>query len=806
MDIVFPEYKLPLSQIAFNKPPEDVSEKEKFANNGEWFMLMSRWTAWNFCNPFQARFTNPIKGSNGVVNDGILGRWREEMQRNWNYYYGIQENDTYAYTEQIDQNNTIQAVYVPDQKIRQLVDHGCGISRKMIDPIPKSFSATILSESFLKEHNDLKRKLEIKKALSKLITEESGVTFAPGGIEDVDEETDIEEAMQEFLEDQTIDFVRTAQGLYYNNDLRSKLEQSALHELVNNVSTFYVDVDENDQTNIEFWTSDTAIVDTRATDDFLKSATLSGGTSWHTAADIINKWGKWLTEDQQEFITRMSEKTYKNWSECYSYYNRGWGDPASMINWCENGKVSITTVFWIGRKDIPYRKKDTKFGSKLQWIDNTKDYAVMENGKVKYDEQGKIITQKGEDIRGDGSGWFVHKCRVIGNCIPVDYGYTKVQVRSQGKKQKPLLPTCQYVYRMNQGYARSLVSRLRHFAEERGMLKLKIQELVGADLGNVYVLWANKLALTDQSIEHIYKDFRSMRMTLINTDGEDVEDKAGLTAEALNFSLSQSVMAYIQLVRECAQEMQEIVNMPAVSLGTQLDTIGKGVQQSTIQQASLGQLSLYSGLAEHWRQTIQLALNMQKTIRAGKSDMVRAGDNESYLVNISQKLKWEEIGLAIDFVDPNDEVKKKVFMDGLFAYGQQGGTLESAEALNNIMKLLNFNSTIEAEAHLDAFVEKKKKENIQNQQTQMQGETQQQMAMIEAQKSFEVRMKEMELIIKSSDTRYVADVNSLTKVVASLEKSNDTILALLMKQQAEVAPITPLQAEISVQGQSAPAQ
>lgn len=795
----FGTYELPMSQLTFNKPAEDISEKEKFAEKGEWFARMARWTMWNFYNPFESQFYNPIKNDTTVY-----GRWSNEMLENFAYYYGRQQNKTYAYTEQIDQNNTIQAVYIPDQKIRQLVDHAVGISRKMIDPIPKSFSATILSENFLKEHNDLRRKLEIKKALASLINDQAGVTFAPNGIDEVDEDTDIDSVMEEFMENQTIDFVRTAQGLYYNNSLNTKLEQSALHELVGNVSTFLVDVDENNETKIEFYPCYNSIVDTRATDDYLNTAMCSGGVKWLTAAEITDKYGKWLDEDQRNFINRLSEKTYKNWQECYNFYNRGFGEPSSMINWCENGKVSVATVYWIGKKDIPYRVKDTKFGSKLQWIDSSKDYAVMEGGKPKYDEKGKIVTQKGEDIRGEGSGWFVHKCTLIGNCIAVDYGYTKVQVRPQGKKQKPLLPTVQFVHRMTMGYARSLVSRLRQFAEERGMLKLKIQELVGKDLGMVYLFWAHKMALTDQSTENIYKDFRSMNFSLINTNGEDNGEQSGkITAEALNLSLQSSVMSYIQLVRECAIEMEGIVNMPAIALGQQTDVVGKGVQSTTINQASLGQLSLYSGLAEHWRQLIQYALNVEKTVNAGKEKMVRTGANEAYLVNIAKNLKWEEIGLQIEFGNPNDEIIKKTLLDGLFAFNQNGGTVEAAEALLTTVKLMNFNSTVEGEEHLENFVEKKKKEAIQNAQAQQQSEIQGQAALQAQIQTFQAQMKEMELLIKSSDTRYVADVASLTKLVTDMEKNNTQMSQLLMQQMAEQPPTTPLEAGIQAQQQPA---
>lgn len=796
MNIAFPEYPLPASPIGtVIKPDEEITESQKFANGGEFFLKMARWITYNYFNPFRPLFYN---------REVVSTRTCDNMIEDFAFYYGLQQNNTYAYAQQIDEKNTIQAVYIPDQKIRQLVDHATGIARKMIDPIPKSFSATILSENFLKEHNDLRKKLEAKKALKNVIDEIPGVTFAPGGIDQMDDQLSIDDAMEEFIEKQTLDFVRAAQGIYYDNSLKTKLEQSALHEFVGNVSTFMVDVDENDKTEIEFFPCYNSIVDTRATDDFLNTALCSGGVKYMSAAEVIDKYGKWLDDDQRKHINAMCRREYSNITECYNYYNSGWGDPASLTWWHPNGKVSVSRAFWIGKKDIRYRIKESKKGRVLQWLEDDKDYTVIENGKWKRNDDGTYVTKKGEEIMGDSSSWFVHMCDVIGNCYPVNYGYHKIQVRAQGKKQKPLLPTVQYCHRMTMGYARSLVSRLRQFAEERGMLKLKIQELVGKDMGMVYLFWAHKMALTDQSMSDIYKDWRSFGASLINTDGEESAGESGkLTAEAINFSLQNTVMAYIQLVRECATEMESIVNMPSVSLGTQQDVIGKGVQQNTINQASLGQLSLYAGLAEHWRQLIQYALNVHKTVNAGKEKMMRTGDNEAYLVNIAKKFKWEEIGLMLEIGDINDEIKKKTLLDGLFAFNQSGGTTEAAEALLTTVKLMNFNSTVEGEEHLEQYVEKKKKETMQQQQAEGQAQTEQQRALIAAEKSFAAKMKEMELLIKSGDTRYVADVSSLTKLVTDLEKSNGQILQLLMKQMSEEPAPTPLQQEVGASEQPA---
>lgn len=795
-----PAYNLPLTPIIYSKPDEEIPESEKWEDDEYFFVRMNRYIVYNFYNPYFNRFYN---------NEVQSQRCSDNMIEAWSYYYGRQNNNTFAHEAQIKQGETIQAVYIPDQKIRQLVDHAVGTCIKIIQPIKDSISAKVLSEDAIKGKEELRKKLETKKALSKLITEESGVSFAPAGIEDIDEETDLDEVMDKFKTEEELQFIKLAQSIYYNQHLDEKYEQSALHELVGNVSQFVVDV-AHDKSYISFTPNYNAIVDTRATDDYLRDALVSGYIEFLSPAEIFAKWGSEISDDDKDFINNMSQCYYSNWLECYNYYNLG----CPNLTWWDNqtGKISVATTYWIGKKDLPHRKKNRKYGNyTYQFIDPVADYHVMDAyGVPLVDDDGKNVTQKGaeklaETYKKDEGIWMVHTSTLIGNRVCVGKGYHPVQIRPQGEKQKPMLPTVQFCHRLNMGYMRSVVSRLIQYAQERANIKLKIQELRGRDIGKTFVLFASKLGLTDQEIPEIYKDLRTLGFTLINDLGEPGgDDKKGMTADMLDFSLAPSITAYIELYKLEGQEMESLVNIPAIALGTQTSTIGKGVQEATISQSTLGQASLYNGLLNHWKQVLSYALNVEKTLKAGKESLIRTGENEAFLLNISKKLKYEEIGIYLQLDDELNELDKTILRQGYQAYLQNGGDPKAAEALYNVMKLINANSIEEGVEQLGDFVSRNKKEAIQLSQAQTQGETQAQMQLIEAQKTFEARMKEMELLIKSDDTRYVADVNSLTKLVTSVEKSNDQIIQLLLKQQSENAPTTPLQAEIATP--AAPAQ
>jgi hypothetical protein len=780
---LLPTFPLPLSAIAFDKPDEEITEAEKFANDGEWFKRMNRWVTLNFFNSNIQRF---------YTSDTSTLRWSDDMINNFAYYYGRQNNQTFSYTETINENDTIQAVYVPDQKIRQIIDPMIGSAIKMIAPIKDSISAKVLSADAIKGKEELKRKLEIKKQLQEMLSQVDGVQFAPGGVDQISEDEDIDDVMKKFKDEEELKLIRTAQGLYYGNDMAKKEEQSAFHTFVNNVSQFEVEV-VNGKTTISFTPCYNTIVDTRATDDFLSDALVSGKVQFLSPAEIFSKWGNELTQEQKDHINRMSQKQYANWLECYNYYNTGFDN---IIWWCQQtGKVSCTTTYWIGKKDLRYRRKETKYGGKkIQYLDDNTDYDITdENGKPLKDENGRHKTMKGSEIKGDASNYFVHQCTVIGNCYAVGYGYHPVQIRPAGQRQKPILPTIQFVHRLTMGYARSIASRLRHYSDEKGRLKLKIQELTGRDMGKVYALFADKMGLSDSETQEIFKDFKTMGFSLFNKSGEAGDESGRLTADVLDFSLQPSITAYIQLCRECDQEMESIASTSAIALGQQTSIVGKGVQENTIAQSSLGQLSLFDGLYEHWTKVLRYALNVEKTLKAGTEEMVQTSPNTAYLIKLNKKLRYEDIGLWIEPSDTLEGEQKKAMYDGLFSLAQNNGSIDATEALLNTLHLVRFNSTAEGINHLEKFLAKKKKEVAIQENIQQTAEMEREAMMIQMQQKFTVELQQMKELHSDYRTETTATMSALSKMHSDIEKSSAQILSALQAMQ----PVSPVENQVA---------
>ena len=788
-DTNLPAYTLPLTAIQYQKPNEDLTEYEKRKDNGFWFTQMARWSCLNFFNGNMPVFYN---GGSSTTNL----RCGDEILENYANYYGRQQNKTFAYTETLNEKETIQAVYVPDQKIRQIVDSMLGNTIKMIQPIKDSISAKLLSEDSIKGRDQLRRKLEIKQAVDKLIGEVNGVKFAPSGVEQIEEGEDIDDIINEFKEKEQLRFIKLGQSIYFRNRLSKKFEDSGFDEIVGNISNFVVEVN-NGQSEIRLYPSYNSIIDTRATDDYLSDAMLGGGVQFLTAAEVFTKWGNELSEDEREHINRMTEKQYSNWLECYNYYNSGCPNLTWWIQ--ETGKVACATVYWIGKKNLPYRKKKTGYGTdKLQFLDDDKMYHVYDDNGKQIMDSGKAVMKKGNDIKTEGI-WAVHQCTLIGNYCSVGKGYHPLQIRSNLNKQKPILPTITFVHRLKMGYYRSVVSRLRHYAEERGRLALKIQELTGRDMGKVHVLFASKLGLAENETQEVFKDFKTMGFTIINDTGEASDVDSKLTADMLDFSLQPTIVSYIQLWKEQAIEMENVASTSQIAMGQQTRTIGKGVQEQSISQSTLGQLSMYDGLKEHWRQVMQYALNCEKMLRAGKTSMIQTSENDAYLLNINKNETYQDLGLYIEESESIEGQERQVLIDGLFALNQHGGSAEAMEGLLATTRMVRINSAREGEEYLEKLIGKKKREDALKVQAQMQGEQQHEAGLVQMNQTFQVGLQQLKEENSNYRAELTATLSAVSKMQASMEATTAQMLALLNKfepqsplaQAQQAAPTTP---------------
>jgi len=113
------------------------------------------------------------------------------------------------------------------------------------------------------------------------------------------------------------------------------------------------------------------------------------------------------------------------------------------------------------------------------------------------------------------------------------------------------------------------------------------------------------------------------------------------------------------------------------ALGLQTDTVGKGVQQQSIQASTLANIPFYDGLMQFWQKKLQYSFELAKQfIKTGSYAMV-VGDREVDILNVTKDTLSKDIGIYFTISDPINEENKKFLRDLLFNYSQSPDVLAS---------------------------------------------------------------------------------------------------------------------------------
>jgi hypothetical protein len=104
----------------------------------------------------------------------------------------------------------------------------------------------------------------------------------------------------------------------------------------------------------------------------------------------------------------------------------------------------------------------------------------------------------------------------------------------------------------------------------------------------------------------------------------------------VDMTLDPNIIRYIDLRNEQKNEMNEIASVSNISLGQNQNTIGKGVQQNTINQNSYGLAPMFYGLMHHFERILQYNVDLQQMIWSFEDSIEESlviGDEGSFLIS-----------------------------------------------------------------------------------------------------------------------------------------------------------------------------
>lgn len=718
---------IPPGVIKYIPPNDYLLEKDK---TNQWYVDQIRWMISQGYNQPRPVFTQGSTYGQGLV---------EETINNWSYIFAEQANDTFAFTQQDFSGNTIPAVFIPGSKISQLFKH---IKGRLISDIQNiEVSAKNLSRDVSSKRSEMLQKLVLKYKVGKLLEEAmpDAVEYNPmgGETEGLESIEDIEKYVTKYQDNYSIICERMAAFLLEFDFLKDKFVSNGVNQLAGGVSAMLTQTVNGRVTNesVPTWK---LIWDNRQDDDFNRDAWFCGVMETRVPyQQVIQQFGKDFTEEEIKEIRALADPQFMQQATAWaSYYN---GVSSTPLWWTNYGTpdmcLSYARVWWIGPKDFRFKQTYDKAGTPRYKKINDDEY---------YSEKGDPKKLKGSDIPGDFVGYDLHTGILIGNKYLVRQGYANNVLRPLNSRERPELPMRIFCSGMALGGNKCMVSELKANQRELDRLALKIQEITNRAFGKVFIINGNKLDVTSTEL---LSDMKIMGIHVSKGSSGEADDPANAQpmVEVVDMTLDPNIIRYVDLKNEQKREMDEIASVSQISLGQQGYTVGKGVQQNTINQNSFGLAPMISGLMQHYQRIIQYNVDLQQllwSLSDSIDEEMIIGDDGSRLLNLIDPKEFgtQLMKVSLKINDPTDDQQK-----------QRIQSVALAAAQNRELSFIDYVEYIEFAKTstqmlkgLKHSIEKKEKQSLQANQMANQQTMQHEAALAEQQALNEAALLQLE--------------------------------------------------------------
>ncbi len=620
--------------ITYEQPEFDVPEKEK---DRKWYTQYVRY----FSTLYNQHHTH--YNTNDIADDAT-DSYLTPIEKGFRlllYFFGKQQNIDYNYITTDLSNNTLQSVWVKGKKVRQLINHLIGNLISQLEN--KEITTNNLSKEVSNQKSRMLEDLFLKHDVQSMRIfeemEEMGIRFNPAGDRKFESREDIERFINLGWKD-NLELISTDTGNYIEekNDSDNMYIQNFIDYAAADYCAVYNYVENGQvkQKRIPFYN---LIWDSINDDPLNKNMKYVGFLERLTPQEIFAKWPELnntsIYGDAKEQIKLIAKGKSDNAYAFFNHYNTG------NIKWWSLDKddlyVTAVTMFWLNPRDTRYK-------------------LTIVNGKVKY-EKIKDDDEKGEYNIED---W--QKCTLIGNEFPVDWGYANNIVRSK-YKNVPDSPIKVMKGNSILGDSLSVIGTIADNQDRMDMLRYKIVEIIGRDTGKNYIIHGDKLG-TGITSKELVTDFKSMGLHVANVSGEESDSTdSQRIVETVDMTLDLNIMKYVDLFHEEERIMEEVMNIPKISLGQQQTNIGLGVQRGTIARSTLGLANIYRNFVKFNELNLQYAVNLGKLIYTEpntEAPMV-IGDRGVRFLKWLKEYRYEDILLFIKTKDIiNEEGKQRL--------------------------------------------------------------------------------------------------------------------------------------------------
>lgn len=692
-------------------PDLDVTESQK---TEKWYRQAVRYFALFYNTRRQ------MLGVNGS-NKWLLTPYQKVLE-NFAYSLGLQQSGVYSFFTPDFQGVTQDELgIVPGKKLASLTNFMMGTALKMINNM--RIEAMCISPDAKTKETELTEKLLFSVQMDKMLSEleaSDGMSFSPAG----DFKPEVKEDVIRFMEKDFKEMMMSgadliAKGLLYENDFINLFLEEFKHAMVAGYCGIEVRV-ENGRVILDHIPSQFAIIDKSFDNPFNNKARFAGRLSYLTPTEIFSRFD--CTDEEKKIINGLA--TTKNiYLGQYNFTDTMLNatNPAFPYGWwsfnLSQPVVAVVSMYFKARQDLGFKEEKTEFGNlKIKKVDYKKR-------KSDYEYEG----------------W--EQATLIGNLILKNYGAVPNRVGAKERYLKNDCPIKFFLPNISMGEIVSVVDMLKDSQNRIDAINTKIIDLIGKDIGNVTL--GNGAAMGNIHLEKFLAELKMTGFTMVNSSTGEPYDDNQLRSIFMSSKIGGSdyIKDYMNFKEQEKREMEEIANIPLIALGQQKSYTGMGVQQTTIDQSTLGTYTLYNGIVQWYASVTQYATNVAKwvmTIDDDFSSRVQVGDMEFAFLKLTRDIRLEEIGVRLVVKDIiSDQAKERIraYVQAFVQNGQldplDALMIDRSESYTDMINDLEYSirkkernaKQAQAQQQMIEIAENEQNRELQAQQTQMQTES-----------------------------------------------------------------------------------
>jgi len=581
------------------------------------------------------------------IAQGVGSGEVQQIMDNFTYFQGVQRNTEFAYlSETLDEmgkTTEMATPYMPGQDIASILLFMQGQFLGVVSSAePRIDVINPESQNELTQKVKMTQAMKIFKNIIDKVTETTGMNAVPPA----DPNAEINELVKTLQLSTNSEFVKYAniilEYVKRNGMAVQDYGRALINVLAGRRAIIYVDND-GILHNVEPYNY--AKVSYRD-DDFGKHDFARGMVQFMHKDEFLAKYADELNQEEIEdiktgaFVGNMGFPEFRNMFN-YDLYD-------SMTN-----QMSVITWFWKSTLDTGYDVRTEDDGTKTI-------YKVRKN---KSNKRGKPVQ-------------VIRKATIGANWTVVDYGIHDV-LEDPNQIGNKLFPLCVFEPNVFLGINRSLVDRLKGKQKELDAINQRVRENYTMDLGTILAFNGKKFK-NGMTPEEIYQQLRRTRVTVSTTSGleDDITNNEPLMQRE-DVSLMRDIQNYLSIKQAMQQDIKDIANVSAMTMGRQDTYVGLRTQQNSQALAANSVQYYYMGVMQVFADAAQVAVEyVRKDIFKNPTKqkwLSLLGEKGVEMMNIISKQPLWKLQAYIstrDIIDPVRKQRMLGMLDNLAATGQ----------------------------------------------------------------------------------------------------------------------------------------